>query len=83
MVADYVRKTDKRNDFSKGYTSNQNRKIIRVNQLLKTQPPTYTIENMDGERVEGKNSEQEILKSDFDFESNNRVLEPLNVDLRS
>ena len=37
----YVRNADKRNIFSKGYTSNCNRELFRVNEFLKTQRPTY------------------------------------------
>ena len=36
-VGDYVRNADKRNIFSKGYTSNWNRELIKVNEVLKTQ----------------------------------------------
>ena len=43
-VGDYVRNTDKRNTFSKGYTSNWNRELLKVNEVLKTQPPTYKID---------------------------------------
>ena len=82
-VGDYVRKADKRNIFSKGYTSNWNREIFKVNEVLKNQPPTYRIEDIIGKIIEGKNNEQELLKSEFDFESNNNVLESLNIDLQS
>ena len=82
-VGDYVRNVDKRNIFSKGYTSNWNRELFKVNEVLKTHPPTYKIEDINGEIIEGKYYEQELLKSEFDFESNNKVLEPLNIDLRS
>ena len=34
---------------------------------------------MDGVIIEGKFYEQELLKSEFDFESNNKVLESLNI----
>ena len=40
---DYVRNVDKRNIFSKDYTSNLNRELFKVNEVLKTQPPTYKI----------------------------------------
>ena len=83
IVGIYVRKADKRNIFSKGYTSNWNRELVKVNEVLKTQPPTYKIEDINGEKIEGKNYEQEQLKSEFDFESNNKVLELLEIDLRS
>ena len=76
---DYVRNADKRNIFSKGYTSNWNRKLFKFNAVLKTQPPTYKIEDINGEIIEGKYYEQELIKSEFDFESNNKVLESLNI----
>ena len=79
---DYVRNVDKRNIFSKGYTSNWNRELFEVNEVLKTHPPTYKIEDINGEIIEGKYYEQELLKSEFDFESNNKVLESLNIFLK-
>ena len=82
-VGDYVRNADKRHIFSKGYTSNWNRELFKVNEVLKTHPPTYKIEDINGEIIEGKYYEQELLKSEFDFESNNKVSESLNIDLRS
>ena len=81
-VGDYVRNADKRNIFSKGYTSNWNRELFKVNEVLKTQPPTYKIEDINREIIEGKYYEQELLKSEFDFESNNKVLESLNIFLK-
>ena len=81
-VGDYVRNVDKRNIFSKGYTSNWNRELFKVNEVLKTHPPTYKIEDINGEIIEGKYYEQELLKSEFDFESNNKVLESLNIFLK-
>ena len=78
-VVDYVRNADKRNIFTKEYTSNWNREMFKVNEILKTQPPTYKIEDINGEIVEGKYYEQELLKSEFDFESNNKVLESLDI----
>ena len=78
-VGDYVRIADKRNIFSKGYTSNWNRELFNFNELLNTQPLTYKIENFNGDIIEGKYYEQELLKSEFDFECNNKVLESLNI----
>ena len=43
---DCVRNADKRNIFSKGYTSNWNRELFKVNEILKTQTPTYKTEDM-------------------------------------
>ena len=70
---------DKRNIFSKGYTFNGNRELFKVNEVLKTHPPTYKIEDINGEIIEDKYYEQELLKSEFDFQSNNKVLESLNI----
>ena len=78
-LGDYARNADKRNIFSKGYTSNWNRELFKVSEVLNTQPLTNKIEDMNGEIIEGKNYEQELLKSEFDFESNNKVLESLNI----
>ena len=80
-VGGYVRNADKRNIFSKGYTSNWNRELFKVNDVLKTQQPTYKIEDINGEIIEGKYYEQELLKSEFDFESVNKVLESININL--
>ena len=40
-VSDYVRNANKSNIFFKGYTSNWNSELFKVNEVLKTQPPTY------------------------------------------
>ena len=78
-VGDYVRNADKRNIFSKGYTSNWNRELFIVNEVLNTQPLTYKIEDINGEIIEGKYYEQELLISEFDFEAHIKVLESLNI----
>ena len=78
-VGDYVRNADKRNILSIGYTSNWNRELFKVNEVLNRQPLTYKIEDMKGEIIEGKYYEQEFLKSEFDFESNNKDLESFNI----
>ena len=51
-VGDHVRNADKSNIFSKGYASN--RELSKVSDVLKTQPPTYKIEDFNGEIIEGK-----------------------------
>ena len=60
-----------------------NRELFKVNKVLKTQPPTYKIEDINGEIIEVKYYEHELLKSEFDFESKKKVLESLTIDLRS
>ena len=78
-VGDYVRNADKRNICSKGYTSNWIRELFKVNEVLNTQPLTYKIQDMNGEIIECKYYEQELLKSEFDFESNKKVSESLGI----
>ena len=78
-VGDYVRNVYKPNNFSKVSTSNWNREWFKVNEILKRQPPTYKIEDINGEIIEGKYYEQELLKCEFDFESNNKVIESLDI----
>ena len=56
--------------------------MFKVNEVLKTQSPTYKIGDISGEIIEGKYCEQELLKSEFDFESNKKVLESLNIFLK-
>ena len=65
-VGDFVGNADKRN-ISKGYTSNWTRELFKVNEVLKTQPPTYRIEDINGETMEGKYNKRELLKSESDF----------------
>ena len=48
---DYVRNADKRNNFSKGYTSNWNRELFKVYEVLKTQPQTYKKEDNNDEII--------------------------------
>ena len=72
---DYVRNADKHNIFSKEHASNWNRELFKVNKLLRTQPPTCKREDISGEIIEGKNYGQELLNSNFAFESKNNVLE--------
>ena len=78
-VGDYVRNADKLNIFSKGYTSNWNRELFKVKEVLKTRPTTNKIEDMNGKIIENKYYEQELLKSEFDFETNNKALESLGI----
>ena len=79
----YFRNADKRNIFSKGKTSYWNRELLNVNKVLKTQSPTFRIGDINGEIIESKYYEQELLKSEFDFESNNNFLQSLHIDLLS
>ena len=54
-MGDYVRVPDERNIYSKGYTTNWKRELSEIHKI---NPVTYTLEDKDGEQIEGKYYEQ-------------------------
>ena len=52
-VNDRVRITKYKNIFSKGYTENWSREIFIINSVLKTNPWTYKIKDLNGEKIIG------------------------------
>ena len=79
QVGDFVRVPDKRNIYSKGYTTNWNRELFKIYNINKTNPVTYTLNDENGEIIQGKYYERELLGSIFDFDSNNKTLESMNI----
>ena len=79
QVGDYVRVPDKRNIYSKGYTTNWNRELFKIHKINPTNPVTYGLLDENNEQIEGKYYEQELLRSVFNFESNNKTLESMNI----
>ena len=79
QVGDYVRVPDKRNIYSNGYTTNWNRELFKIQKINPTNPITYTLEDENNEQIAGKYYEQELLRSVFNFESNNKTLESMNI----
>ena len=79
QVGDYVRVPDKRNIYSKGYTTNWNRELFKIHKINPTNPVTYGLVDENNELIEGKYYEQELLRSVFNFESNNKTLESMNI----
>ena len=78
-VGDYVRVPDKRNIYSKDYTTNWNRELFKKHNINKTNTVTYTLNDENGEIIQGKYYEQELLRSIFNFDSNNKTLESMNI----
>ena len=60
-VSDKVRITQYKNIFSKGYTKNWSREIFLIDSVLKTNPWTYKIKDLNGEKVIGSFYEKELL----------------------
>ena len=79
QVGDYVRVPDKRNLYSKGYTTNWNRELFKIHKVNNTNPVTYGLVDENNEQIEGKHYEQELLRSVFNFKSNNKTLESMNI----
>ena len=79
QVGDFVRVPDKRNIYSKGYTTNWNRELFKKHKINSTNPVTYTLEVENKEIIQGKYYEQELLRSAFNFESNSKILESMNI----
>ena len=78
-VGDYLRVPDKRNIYSKGYTTSWNRELFKIHEVTKTNPVTYGLVDENNGLIEGKYYEQELLGSVFNFKSNNKTLESMNL----
>ena len=63
-VNDRVKTTKYKNIFSKGYTENWPREIF-IDSVLKTNPWTYKIRALNGEKIIGSFYEKELLQSVF------------------
>ena len=81
QMVDFVRFPDKRNISSKDYTTNCNRELFKINKITNTNPVTYDLEDKDGELIERKNYEQELL-SVYNSESTNKTLESMSIFLQ-
>ena len=79
QVGDYVRVPDKRNLYSKGFTPNWSRELFKMQKMNPTNPVTYGLVDENNEQIEGKYNEQELLRSVFNFKSNNKTLESMNI----
>ena len=79
QVGDFVRAPDKRNLYSKGYTTNWNRERFTIPSINTTNPVTHTLEDENGDLIQGKFFEQEFLGSLFNFKSNNKTLKSTKI----
>ena len=65
--------------YSRGYTTNWNREMFKIHKVNETNPVTYGIVDENNEQIEGRGFEQELLRSVFNFESNNKTIESVNI----
>ena len=63
-VGDKVRITKKKDIFDKGYTTNWTKELFIITEVQNTIPPTYKIEDMNSENVQGTFYEEELQKSE-------------------
>ena len=64
-VNDRARITKYRNIFSKDYTKNWSREIFIIDSVLKANPWTYKVEDLNGEKIIGSFYEKELLRSEL------------------
>ena len=62
-VGDRVRITKYENIFSKGCTENRSREVFVIDSVLKTNPCTYKIKNLNKEKIIESFYEKELLLS--------------------
>ena len=60
---DRVRITKYKSIFSKGYTKNWSREIFIIDSVRKTNPWTYKIKDLNGEKIIGSFCEKKLLLS--------------------
>ena len=63
-VGDKVRITKKKTIFEKGYTPRWTEEVFIISQQLNTQPPTYRLEDDEGEDIPGSFYEPELQRTD-------------------
>ena len=77
-VGDFVRVPDKRSVYSKD-VQQIGTELFKIHKINSTNPVTYTLEDENKEIIQGKYYEQELLRSMFNFDSNNKTLESMNI----
>ena len=64
-VGDRVRIAKKKGKFEKGYTTRWTREIFVIEKVLNTNPVTYKINDLKGEKIKGGFYEQELQITEF------------------
>ena len=62
-VGDEVRIVKKKKTFEKGYTPNWTEEVFTISEIKDTKPPTYQIEDKNGEEIQGSFYEAELQKT--------------------
>ena len=65
QLGDQVRIFKKKKTFEKGFTPNWTEELFTISSVKNTKPPTYTIQDMRGEKIQGSFYEAELQKSEL------------------
>ena len=65
-LGDKVRITKKKKQFEKGFTPNWTEEIFTISKVKSTKPPTYIIQDLNGETIKGSFYEAELQKTNQD-----------------
>ncbi|XP_065371819.1 uncharacterized protein LOC135963769 [Calliphora vicina] len=64
-VGDHVRISKYKNIFEKGYTPNWTTEIFTIRSIQNTNPPTYILEDYEGNPIKGGFYKEEILRTSY------------------
>ena len=67
QVGDQVRISKKKKTFEKGFTPNWTEEVFTISSVKSTKPPTYSIQDMKGDHIEGSFYEAELQKTAQDI----------------
>ena len=62
-----MRITKKKTTFEKGYTPRWTEEVFTIDEVLRTDPPTYKIRDYNDERIQGSFYEPELQKTSQDI----------------
>lgn len=62
-IGDNVRVSKFKTIFEKGYTPNWSTEIFKIDKIMPTEPPTYLLEDLHGERIKGAFYSYELQKT--------------------
>ena len=74
QIGDTVRISKKKKTFEKGFTPNWTEELFTIRKVKETKPPTYTIQDFNGDPIEGSFYGAELQKSTQDVYRIDKVL---------
>lgn len=65
QIGDFVRVSKSKRLFEPGYTANYSTEIFKVAQVKLSNPRTYILKDINGEKIEGRFYETELMKTKY------------------